>query len=264
MRLAVSGHEAYVYTGTRPIVPGRPAVLFVHGAGNDHSVWALQSRYFAHHGFNVLTPDLPGHGRSGGKPLAEVQAIADWLAALLEAARVERATIVGHSLGALAVLEMASRHHARVVRIALLGPGVPMPVSEALLAAARADDPGACDMIVGWSHAPARQIGGNPAPGMWMTGNALRLLQRSRPGVLYVDLMACHTYVQGLDAAASVRCPSLVVLGSRDLMAPPKSAAALIERLADPRVVTLADGGHAMMAEQPDAVLDALRGFVAD
>ena len=146
--------------------------MFVHGAANDHSVWALQSRYFAHHGWNVLAVDLPGHGRSGGAALASVEAIADWLPALLDAAGAERAALVGHSLGALAALACAARHPARVTKIALLGPAVPMPVTDLLLAAAKADDHAAFELINGWSCSPGKQLGGNTVPGMWLTGNA--------------------------------------------------------------------------------------------
>jgi len=262
MLLAVAGHPAYAYTGTRPLAAAQPTIVFVHGAANDHSVWALQSRYFAHHGRNVLAIDLPGHGRSGGEALRSVEAIADWLPALLDAAGVTTAALVGHSLGSLAVLAAAARHPGRVARIALIGPAVPMPVTDVLLAAAGAADHVAFELINGWSFSPAKQLGGSPVPGMWLTGGGMRLLERSRPGVLYTDLAACHAYASGLDAAAAVRCPALVILGARDLMAPAKGAQALIMALADRRVVTLADCGHALMAEQPDAVLDALADFL--
>ena len=262
MRVSVAGHEVYAYTGTRPLALDRRAIVFVHGAANDHSVWALQSRYFAHHGCDVLAVDLPGHGRSPGDPLASVEAIADWLPGLLDAAGIERAVLVGHSLGSLAVLEAAARHRGRVDRIALLGPAVPMPVSDALLEAAKANDHVAFELIVGWSHSAGRQLGGNPFPGMWMTGGALRLMERSRPDALHVDLLACHQYANGLSSAKNVHCPALVIVGARDLMAPPKSAQALIESMRSPQVVTLPECGHAMMAEQPDAVLDALQRFL--
>jgi pimeloyl-ACP methyl ester carboxylesterase len=96
---------------------------------------------------------------------------------------------------------------------------------------------------------------------MWMTGNAMRLMERTRAGVLHTDLVACRSYANGLDAAASVRCPVLAILAGRDLMTPVKGAQAMLAALADKRTVTLADTGHAMMAEQPGAVLDALRDF---
>jgi len=261
MRLTVDGSGIYAYTGARALDFELPTVVFVHGAANDHSVWALQSRYFAHHGFNVLAVDLPAHGRSGGAALASIEAIADWIPRVLDAAHVDRAAVVGHSMGSLATLACAARHE-RVSKLALVGPAVPMPVSDALLAAAKADDHIAFELINGWSYSAGKQLGGNQVPGMWMTGSALRLLERTRPGVLHTDLLACHTYSTGLEAASEVSCPALVILGARDIMAPNRSARALIEALADKRVVTLADTGHALMAEQPDAVLDALREFL--
>ena len=262
MRLDVGGSEVYAYTGTRPVDPAKPAVVFVHGAANDHSVWLLQSRYFAHHGKGVLAVDLPGHGRSAGPALGSVDAIADWLPRVLDAAGLAQAALVGHSMGALAALACAARHPARVAKVALLGPAVPMEVSEALLDAAKANDHVAYELINGWSTSAGKQLGGNTVPGMWLLGSAIRLMERTAPGVLHTDLVACSAWTGGLEAAAAVRCPSLVVIGARDIMAPPRAAKGLVEALAGARVVTLPDTGHAMMAEQPDAVLDALRGFL--
>jgi pimeloyl-ACP methyl ester carboxylesterase len=262
MRIEVGGHEVYAYTGARAPEPAQPAVVFVHGAGNDHSVWALQSRYFAHHGRNALAVDLPGHGRSTGSAFASVEAIADWIPALLDAAGIGAATLVGHSMGALAALECAARHPDRVARVALLGPAAPMAVADVLLDAARRDDHVAFELITGWSYSAGKQLGGSTMPGMWLTGNAMRLLERTHPGVLYTDLVACSAYAGALAAAAKLRCPVLAIVGARDIMAPPRNARDLIAALRDARVVELPDCGHAMMAEQPDAVLDALRVFV--
>lgn len=262
MRIVVDQFETYIYTGSRPLVAAQPTVLFVHGAAQDHSVWALQSRYFAHHGFNVLAVDLPGHGRSAGLPLDAIDAIAGWVPRVLDAVGVASAAIVGHSMGSLAALACAGRHGERVTKVALLGPAVPMAVSDALLAAAHADDHLAFELINGWSHSAGKQLGGNQVPGMWMTGTSMRLMERSGPGVLYNDLKACADYAGGLDAAAAVRCPVLAIVGARDVMAPPKGAQAMLAALPHSTVATLPDTGHAIMAEQPDAVLDALRRFL--
>ncbi len=261
MDCVVDGRRCYAYTGSRAPDPSRPTVVFVHGAANDHSVWALQSRYLAWHGRNVLAVDLPGHGRSEGTPLPTVEALADWVVALQDAAGVETATLVGHSLGSLVALHAAAQHPARVAGIALLGPAVPMAVSDALLALAKDDDPVARELIIGWSYSAAAQLGGSPVPGMWMTGTARRLMQRMHAGVLYTDLLACHAYAEGLAAAARVRCRALLILGSRDIMAPPRTAQALIAALPQQRTVTLPGCGHALMAEEPDAVREALVGF---
>jgi len=215
MRLDVAGHEVYAYTGTRPFDKTLPTVLFVHGAANDHSVFALQSRYFAWHGMSVLAVDTPGHGRSKGGAIGSVEALADWLDAVMEAANIADVRLVGHSLGALAALECAARHPQRIARLALLGPSVPMPVNDDLLAAAARDDHVAYELINGWSFSPGAQLGGNAVPGVWMAGNQMRLIERARDGVLSVDLLACHGYANGLVAAAAVHCPVLVVIAER-------------------------------------------------
>ena len=262
MHLDVDGHSVYAYTGTREIDASKPTVIFVHGAGNDHSVFALQSRYFAWHGMNVLAVDLPRHGRSAGAALASVEAIAEWLHALVGAVRVDRVALVGHSMGSLAALECAARYPNRVAKLALLGPSSPMPVHDDLLAAAEANDHVAYDLINNWSFSPTAQLGANEMPGFWMLGNAMRLLERSQPGVLSNDLLACHRYANGLAAAAKVRCPTLVILAARDVMTPLRNSTALIAALADVTTVSLPETGHAMMAERPGEVLDALRAFL--
>jgi pimeloyl-ACP methyl ester carboxylesterase len=167
-------------------------------------------------------------------------------------------------MGALAALDATGRNPDRVVKLALLGPSAPMPVSDGLLEAAKADDHVAFELITGWSFSASGQLGGNRLPGVWMTGNALRLMERSRPGALYTDLLACHGYADALNAAAGVRCPVLLILGARDQMAPAKNTVALLDALSDKRVLTIPDCGHSLMTEAPDAVLDALREFLLD
>ncbi len=263
MQLEVAGRNVYAYTGARAFNAALPTIVFVHGAANDHSVWALQSRYFAHHGANVLAVDLPGHGRSEGGALPSVHAIAEWIVALLDVIGVTRTALVGHSMGSLAVLDVAGRYPQRVSNLALLAPAVPMPVSDVLLTAAEADDHVAYELITGWSFSEAHQLGGNAQPGMWMTGSGLRLMERTRPGVLYIDLRACHEYAAGLTVAADVQCPVLLIVGQRDQMAPARNTQGLIAALGDKHVVTVPGCGHSLMTEAPDAVLDALRVFLA-
>ena len=267
MQIVINGHSAFAYTGGKAYDASLPTVVFIHGAQNDHSVWGLQSRWFAHHGFGVLAVDLPGHGRSDGAPLPSIEDLADWIELLLEKVgagnTAKSVSLVGHSMGSLTALECATRHPARIARIALVGTAAPMPVSDALLDAAKNDEPKAIDMINGWSHSPRGTIGGNTVPGMWMFGAAKRLAQRQRPGVLHNDLAACNAYTHGMEAASALTCPTLVISGSKDMMTHPKAAGKLASNIRDVRSVTLAGAGHALMAEQPDAVLDSLRAFIS-
>lgn len=262
MHVLVKGKEYYVYTGGKRFDPSLPAVVLVHGAANDHSVWAQQSRYLAHHGYAVIAVDLPGHGRSGGQALASVPELADWLIDLLDALGTTRAALVGHSLGSLIALETAAKVPQRVTQLALLGSAVPMTVSDALLVAARDQPEAAYRMIVGWSLAYAKQLGGNAAPGMWLAGGMLRLMERTPPGVLFTDLAACNDYRTGLEAASKVTCPCLIIVGGRDLMAQPKAAQALAAALPQCELLTLPQAGHCLMGEMPEAVLDALQAFL--
>jgi len=262
VNLVVDGRQVFAYAAAHALDAAKPSVVFLHGAGLDHSWFALQSRYFGYHGRNVLALDLPGHGRSEGPPLPSVEALAQWLVRLLDAAGVGKASVVGHSLGSLVALECAARHAGRVERIALIGTAFPMKVSDTFLEAARTNDHAAYDMETIWGHAPEVPLGGNPYPGMWMYGDTLARLERLAPGVLHAGLKACNDYTAGLEAAAKVKCPALFILGRRDLMTPPRAASALAQAIAGARTVTLASSGHSLMAEAPDAVLDALIEFL--
>jgi pimeloyl-ACP methyl ester carboxylesterase len=257
MELSVDGRRVYVGTGSGH---GREApILFVHGAGMDHTVWVMPTRYFARHGRRVLAPDLPGHGASEGPPFDSIEAIADWLECLLDAAGVESAAVAGHSMGALAALAFASRHASRCRAVALLGPSLPMPVSDRLLDAARANDASAIEMANAWSHSAHGRMGGNDDPGRWMLGLGERLLERAAPGVFHADLAACNAFrADGLD----VSVPTLVVVGEADQMTPPKAGLSLAARIANARTVRLPGCGHSMLAEQPNQVLDALIGIL--
>jgi len=261
MRFDVDGRPTYAYTGARRFDTALPSVAFVHGTALDHSVWELQSRSLAHHGYNVLALDLPGHGRSRGAPLETIEALADWVTAALAALSIARATLVGHSMGALVALDCAARHADRVDAVSLLGIALPMAVSDQLLDAARTDAHDAFDMINLWGHARGVQIGANPSPGMWMSGGALRLLERARPGVVYRDLCAANDYQAGLERARGLRCPVQIIRGRGDRMAPPHLTRAIIEALSDATVTDL-DCGHMLMNERPGEVLDTLTRFL--
>jgi len=266
MEFQVNERAAYAYSGGKAFDSSLPTVVFIHGAQNDHSVWGLQSRWFAHHGYGVLAVDLPGHGRSAGPALTSVEAMADWLLALLDAAGVERALLAGHSMGSLVALEACGRAPGRVRGLAMLGTTYPMKVSDALLATARDDEEAAIDMVNIWSHSSIAHKPSSPGPGFSVLGGSRRLMQRMsaiNPDALFhTDFAACNAYAHGEAAAAAVHCPTLFLFGAKDMMTPPRSTRTLTGAIAHGKTVTV-DAGHSLMAEQPDAVLDALIAFAA-
>jgi len=259
MNLTVNGNDAYVATGGRNFEPILPTVVLIHGSGFDHSAWALHSRYFAHHGCSVLVPDLPGHGRSLGPALTTITAMADWIAALLDAAGVAKAHLVGHSMGSLIALETAARHPAKVSALGLIGTAAAMTVGPDLLKAAETNDVNAVDMVSIWGLGYRAELGGSLAPGLWMHGGAQRVLQRCAPGVLFSDLSACNAYAEALATAAKIAVPTTVILGERDMMTPAKAGKTLAAAIPHARTVVLRGAGHMMMAERPDELLAALK-----
>ena len=269
MKLSVQGQGAYAYTGGKAFDAALPCIVFVHGALHDHSVWTLLARWFAHHGHGVLALDLPGHGRSGGPPLASVEATADWLLAVLDAAGAAHAAVVGHSLGSLIALEAAARAPERITRLVMLATAFPMKVSEALFTAAREQPLKALHMVNGFSISTHAAKPSHPGPGAWLHGSNQVLMERlvaqarREQGIdLFThDFQVCDRYAGGLQAAGRVRCPVHFVLGARDQMAHPRASRELGAALK--AQVLMLPSGHHLMAEAPDAVLAALRATLA-
>ena len=260
MQLSVNGIETFVATGGREFDTSLPTVVFLHGAGFDHTTWALHSRWFAHHGYGVLAPDLPGHGRSIGAPLTTIADMADWTAALLDAAGAPKAKLVGHSMGSLIALETSARHPEKVSGLSLIGTAATMTVGPDLLKAAEANDHDAVDMVSIWGLGYQAALGGSLAPGLWMHSGAQRVLENCRPGVLFNDLSACNAYQNALAAAAKITVPATLILGERDMMTPARAGKALADALPKARTVVLPGAGHMMMVERPDELLAALQG----
>lgn len=277
MHVELNGATAFVGCGgivsdtpQRPWAGGdAPRMVLLHGAGMDRTVWVLLARYFARHGVDVVAPDLPAHGGSGGDALASIDAMADWTVQLLATLQSAHGlgggplVLAGHSMGAFVALESAARlakaNDASAPSVWMLGAGYPMPVSEALLSAARQDSPVAADMIAAYAHAYGSRLGHNDVAGISVYNVARALLLRAAPGVLHTDLVACDDYAGARDAAAALEPDRThVVGGDQDRMTPPRAAAELAS-LTGATLHTIADCGHMLMSEQPEAVLQAMR-----
>lgn len=269
MKLNVQGREAFAYTGGKPFDATRPVVVFVHGAMHDHSVWGLQSRSLAHHGFAVLAVDLPGHGQSAGPAPATVEAAAQWVIDLLDAAGAPRAALVGHSMGSLIALEAAARLGTRASHLVLVGTAFPMKVSPALIATAEEAPLKAIDMVNAFSHSTLAAKPSAPAPGFWLHGANRALMRRLQAryaaqghgNLFHQDFLACDRYARGLDAAAQVQCPARMILGAADQMTPPRAAETLASALRCDKVILPA--GHSLMGEAPDGVLNGISSFLS-
>jgi pimeloyl-ACP methyl ester carboxylesterase len=270
MIIDVQGSPVFAYTGGRPHQSGQPTVVFIHGVLGDHSVWILQSRYMAHHGWNVMAIDLPGHCKSAGEAPASVEAAADFIAQMLDAAGVQRAALVGHSWGSLIALEAAARLKDRITHLALVGTAFPMKVTAALLDASLNQPEQAMHMINVFSRATLAPPPSGLGPGTWVYGSNLALNRRvlrsnTQVNVFHRGFTACDRYANGVQAMAEVTCPVLFLLGAQDQMTPPKAAQSLVNAARAHQIahqVVTVPMGHHQMLESPEETLAALKRFL--
>ncbi|WP_372824065.1 alpha/beta fold hydrolase [Polaromonas sp.] len=270
MYLTVNGHNTYCYTGGKPFDAAKPSVVFIHGVLNDHSVWILQSRYLAHHGWNVLAVDLPGHCRSAGEAPSSVEEAAGFVAGLLDAAGLKRAALIGHSWGALIALETAAQLKDRISHLVLVGTAYPMKVSQALLDASLNEPMKALKMINVFSRSTLAPPPSVLGPGTWVYGASMALGRRvlasnTRVNVFHRGFMACDSYANGEAAIAQITAPVLFVLGTQDQMTQARAAQPLIDKAkASGKTVLLVKVpvGHHQMTEAPEETLVAMRDFL--
>ena len=249
----------FATTGGKEFNPELPAIIFLHCAGADHSIWYLQTRYFAYHGYSILAVDFPGHGRSEGDFIISIEEMADWIPELIKAAGLEKASLVGHSMGALVALECAARFSEIVSSICLIGSAAKMPVHPVLLDASLKGDLLAFDLVTSWEHGPTGHFGNPPVPGMSLLGGAQSLLNSSPNGALGVDLVACNNYDNGMNAASKISCPVLCLSGSQDKMSPSFEGKKLAETIPDAKFHIIKDCGHMVMLEKADECLRMLK-----
>ena len=270
----ISGAPLFYSDGGVTWQSGRPLAVLIHGAGNDSTVWALQSRSLAQHGWNVAAIDLPGHGQSVDRP--EVESI-DQLARLVAdfcreapALTVDEdpleIALVGHSMGACVGLTLAANaswltpHSLR--KLVLVGAGSAMPVNPSLLEATLERPLEAHRFIAAFGYGTPAQLGGAEVPGVWNLGAAFALLDRTPKQVLYRDFAACSAW-QSEDLVSEVSCPTLVVSGALDKMTPARSGAALSQSIEGARYEVIPAVGHMIQAEAPTALRGLLLEFLA-
>ena len=262
MKLTVNGETVFATTGGVNFDAANPSVIFLHGAGFDRTVWRLQTRWFAHHGRSVLAIDFPAHGWSAGTPLESIAAMADWTAALIDAAGLKDAAVVGHSMGALVAVETAARFPDKVRALGLCGVAAEMPVHPEMLTSAKDGTLKVQELMTFWGIGTALHKGGMVSPGLWLRRDSLAVLSRNRPGVIYADLAACNAYKDAVARATAIKCPTVLVLGDGDLMTPAAKAKPLASAIAGAHAVTIAGSGHMMLVERPDETLEALKRSV--
>lgn len=258
MNITLQNAPVYVATGGKDFNADLPTVLFLHGSGGDHRTWALQTRWFAYHGYSVLAPDLPGHSLSGGRAFTSIEQSGPWLVEFLEHAHVKQVHVVGHSQGFLSALELYKLKPEMCLSICAIGTAAAIPVNQALIDTAKDSSDKAAHMMCNWGFGPSAHQGMSSVPGMQPIAISRAIMSRNP---LAADLQACADYVAGSEIAASITAPRHCILATADKMTPLKSGKALADQMGiEP---TILDGfGHMLPLEAPKQTLAALRGFI--
>ena len=256
----VAGGLSIHYAAT-PSVPRRPAVVLLHGAGANHTVWLGQMQALRERAW-VVIPDLPGHGRSAPIEGLTIDEYAGALIPFLEEihARLPEGPgpppglfLAGHSMGGAITLAIALRRPDLLSGIALLGSGARLGVSPKIFEGLEADPAGTQRMIAQWSFAE-----GTAAE---MIDRTVRDLAGTPAARLLADFRACNAF-DVRERLAEVRTPALVLCGSEDRMTPPKSSAFLAERLPHAALEIIERAGHSAMIESAQVVSSALARFI--
>ena len=253
--------EIHIATGGRDFDRGADTLIMLHGSGQNHLTWVLQSRYFAYRGYSVLAPDFPGHGLSGGEPMLSIEDMAAWLIALIDSLGIEKSTLIGHSQGALIALEAASSHPHKFTKLALIAGAMKIPVNEDLISLSDTALAEAIAAMLSWGHGPNAHMHDNTQPGHSFIGYGSRLMASNENGALRADLMACNAYQNGSKAAKSINLPTSCILAAKDRMTPIKMGKALAATLPNSEEIIIPCAGHMLPAECPNEVNTALKSF---
>jgi pimeloyl-ACP methyl ester carboxylesterase len=266
MYFQVNGRKVYASTGGKEFDNSKPAVIFLHGSGLDHTFWGLHSRYFAFRNYVVLALDLPGHTFSEGPPLTSIEEMADWLNEVIEALETDNISLVAHSQGCLIALEYASRYPAKVRSVSFIASGLATPVNPALIDSAQNRPEAAIGMMLTWGFGPAGHFHQGPIPGNSMVAGGTKVMRGNVPDALAADLRACDAYTNGEKAAAAIRGPRQVILAGKDRMAPRKAGMALVKGLTSdndkPEFHIIEHSGHMIPQEAPNKCRSLLKNFI--
>jgi pimeloyl-ACP methyl ester carboxylesterase len=231
---------------------GQDALVFVHGAGGSHLHWPPQLRRLA--GANTYALDLPGHGQSEGQGRTSISAYADFVAAFLETLGLEKATLVGHSMGGATALDFALRYPERLAKLVLVGSGARLRVAPAILDGIRQDFEAAVRLICDYAFAL-------DAPEQLKCAGH-RQMKQTDPDVLYGDFTACDAF-DVMDRLGEIRCPTLAICGTADRLTFPKYSIYLRDNIPGAQLVLIEGAGHMVMLERPKAVSQAIADFMA-
>ena len=236
-------------------------LLLVHAFPLDASMWDAEVDALRDE-VTVLAPSLPGFG--GAAPAGDVLtvgAMADFLVGELDRAGVERAVVVGCSMGGYAAFELWRRHRDRFAGLGLVDTRAE-PDEEAgrdrrLLAAelvrARGSEAIAED--------PPALLSEHAGDELWERVKAT--IRRQPPGAIAAASLGMAERPGSRPILPEIDVPTVVIVGSEDALTPPPLSESMAAAIPDAQLVVLDGAGHLSNFEAPDGFLEAIRLLLA-
>ena len=246
----------FVSTGGMQFDGKKPSIILIHGSGLSHIVWSLHEQFYASHGFNVLSVDLPGHGNSDGPALKSIQEISDWIKLIMQTIKISKIIIIGHSQGCLVGIDFASRYPNLLSSLVLVAGSYKLPVNQDLIDLAEAGDDKAILLMMKWGYEGSKAfIGGNPVKKIINSTREIR-------EILAVDLNACNNYKSGKESLEKINCPTLCIFGDLDKMVPLEVGNKMATMIKNSEKKIIKNCGHMIIFEKAFEMRKLVKEFL--
>jgi pimeloyl-ACP methyl ester carboxylesterase len=233
-----------------------PALLFIHGAGLNASIWDAQANHFRGKHL-VYRLELPGHGgsESDSSDEGEITAYAAWVRKVIEKLFESGAyALVGHSMGGAIALELGTKALRGLHSLVLVGTGAKLGVTPIVFQMLKENPDAFFETIdrVGFSAGTSRNV----------RDLVIELIKTSVPRVIFKDFQACDRF-DIRERLKNILLPTLIVCGEEDLLTPVKYSKYLHEMISASSLAIIPGAGHMIMAEQPERLNSAIEAFLA-
>jgi len=247
----IADYYYHYYAGQ--VQTGLPVVL-LHGAGGNHLSWSTELRRLS--GFRIYAPDLPGHGKSGGRGLQSISAYAESVLDWMSKINLPGAVFIGHSMGSAIAMTIALEHPDQALGLGLVGAAGRLRVSPELLQEASSPTTlhNAIEKIVKWSFSPTSSER--------LLNLALRHLGETRQSVLHGDFLACNDFDM-TDKVSAIHTPTIIVCGVDDKMTPLRHSQYLKSQIEGASLCIIPEAGHMVMLEKPTGFANVIRSFLS-
>ncbi len=248
----IDGTGINCWVNTQCFNDKKRSLLFIHGAGVDHTIWINQYEPMKD-GYNIAAVDLPGHGRSEGKGEVDVFLYTAWVRKIIDRLGMNKPVVIGHSLGAAIGLVFAVKYGGALSAVVSVGGGVRMPVNEMILAGLKTDPAAVMGLVA--KLCVSKKSRGSLSDAM--SG----VFARMKPDILHGDFLACD-HLDVTHEITRITAPTLVICGADDKMTPPAMSHFLADNIEGAKLALIAGAGHMVMLEEPEAFNEVLEAFL--